>query len=180
MYIYRFLNNQNEIIYIGRTKNIKQRMEHHLGNRSHLNVNVYKELNSIEYCKLNNSNEMYIYEIYLINKYSPKYNTQYNSQAHLTFELPELTWTTYEKTLNSELLSYASESYIKVFTRLIDLETVSHVSYNVFFKLITNMSLDGKNRVLLGKNKKEITEKINLNHKTFNKALKELEEKKYG
>ena len=77
MYVYKFLNKENEIIYIGKAKSIKSRLSGH----SHLEEECYKEISYIEYCKLNNSNESSIYERYLINKHSPKYNKEFDNNS---------------------------------------------------------------------------------------------------
>lgn len=96
-YVYRFLNQNNETIYIGRTKNLKKRIEQeHFASHGHLPVECYKETKSVQYIKLTNQNEMIMYEIYLIDKYSPKYNIEHKQQEKCSFELPEKEWITYK------------------------------------------------------------------------------------
>jgi hypothetical protein len=92
MYVYKFLNEQEEIIYIGRTKNLKKRIETH----NHLPSECYDEADKIEYIKLDSTDEGIIYEMYLINKISPKYNTEFNKSPMFEFELPEKEWKVYE------------------------------------------------------------------------------------
>ena len=53
MYVYRFLNDKDEIIYIGRSKNLDKRLYNH----NHLPEECYKEIHKIEYVKLNNNDE---------------------------------------------------------------------------------------------------------------------------
>ena len=93
MYVYRFKNLEGNTIYIGKTEDLKSRLNHH----THLPKECYDEISLIEYSKFNNSDEMSIYERYLINIYSPKYNTQYNNGSNFTFKLEEPNWKVYKK-----------------------------------------------------------------------------------
>ena len=77
-YIYRFLDIYRRIIYIGRTSSLDKRINHHFTN-GHLPFECYDEAEFIEVAELNYEADMYIYEIYLINKYKPKYNTEFNN-----------------------------------------------------------------------------------------------------
>ena len=60
-YIYRFLNNKNEIVYVGKTTNLKNRFKQH----SHLTKEVVK----IEYIECASEADMTWKEIYYINLY---------------------------------------------------------------------------------------------------------------
>ena len=99
MYVYRFKNLKDEIIYIGKTEDLKSRLDNH----NHLPIECYDEINTIEYSIFNNSDEMSIYERYLINIYNPKYNIQYKNNSKFTFELPKLKWDMYIKVKNIEV-----------------------------------------------------------------------------
>lgn len=70
--VYKFLNKNNEIIYIGKTTDMINRMRLHFYgiNKDDWHNEVYK----IEYTVLPNISDINIYEIYLISKYIPKYN----------------------------------------------------------------------------------------------------------
>ena len=92
MYVYKFINNKDEVIYIGRTKSIKKRINNH----RHLPIECYKNTAKIKYAKLNNKDEAAIYERYLINMISPLYNDQFNNKSNFNFELPILKWENYE------------------------------------------------------------------------------------
>lgn len=92
MYIYKFLNINKEVIYVGRAKNIVYRFSSH----HHLNNNCYNEINEIHYSILSNDDESAIYERYYINKLNPKYNTQYKNNSKFRFTLPDLKWNIYE------------------------------------------------------------------------------------
>lgn len=69
--VYRFLNKENKIIYIGKAKNLKSRLSGH----NHLSNKCYDETETIEYVSFNNENDMDLAERYFICKENPKYNT---------------------------------------------------------------------------------------------------------
>ena len=100
-YIYRFLDADNNIIYIGKTNNIKRRIEgQHFSHRSHLPEQCYAETRKIEYSQFKSSTMMSMYEIFLINKHSPAHNKEFNHRESMGIELPELSWVEYMITDN--------------------------------------------------------------------------------
>ena len=74
--IYRFLNKDNEIIYIGKAKDLKNRLNSH----NHLPKECYDERIKIEYVSFDTMDEADIVERYLISKVKPKYNTDFKSK----------------------------------------------------------------------------------------------------
>lgn len=88
MYVYRFLNKYDEVIYIGKSKDVMKRLKQH----KHLSLVCYLETEKIQCTKLKNNDESSIYERYLINKISPKYNREYSNNSKFSFELPEIEW----------------------------------------------------------------------------------------
>jgi len=87
-FVYKFTNSLDEIIYIGKAKSMSNRMHGH----NHLPRECYDNISKIEYLEVNNPSEGSIYEIYYINKYSPKYNIVDNRGDDIGFELPEKEW----------------------------------------------------------------------------------------
>lgn len=69
--IYRFINRDNEIIYIGKAKDLNKRLNNH----NHLTEECYEERAYIEYAKFDTEYEMDFAERYYIQKINPKYNT---------------------------------------------------------------------------------------------------------
>ena len=96
MYIYRFINFKNEIIYIGKTKHLQKRLNTHFSNKGHLPDKCYLECEKIDILKVETEIKMDIYEIYLINKYNPKYNvlSNYKEKSSMNLEVNE-NWTEY-------------------------------------------------------------------------------------
>lgn len=91
--IYRFFNQKDEIIYIGKAKNLKTRLSNH----THLPRECYEEMVKIEYCCLTSEDELDLAERYLIPKYKPKYNTEFKQRdVSLTLHSFEnLVWQVY-------------------------------------------------------------------------------------
>lgn len=114
MYIYKLLDKNHNLLYIGTTNNVKVRVRNHFSNyinysaqglwRDQIAYFKYAEVNCIE---------ADIYEPYLINKLEPEYNDTYNHYDKKTdVELDELDFT--EPTPVEELnidVEYYTELY---------------------------------------------------------------------
>lgn len=100
-YIYIFVNGDKEVIYVGRTKNIKNRIRQHFGKEGHLEKEAYLMTTSIYYSCVHSANEARIYELYYISKHHPKYNLVFGDGGEISFELPELSFSIF--TLNQEM-----------------------------------------------------------------------------
>lgn len=88
-YVYRMLDKNGKIIYVGQTINLKNRMSAHFSN---LDEDDWRnEVENVEYIELKTKTDMIIYEIYYIAKYYPKYNIDYKNDE-CTFQLEELEW----------------------------------------------------------------------------------------
>lgn len=86
-YVYRFLNADGIVVYVGRTKNFLNRMSAHKYNSA-----FYRVGNKLEYTKLNNMMDMVITEKILIHNYKPEYNTVDKSDGQSMYDIPELKW----------------------------------------------------------------------------------------
>ena len=73
-YVYRFLDKTANILYIGKTNNIKRRMNVHFSSYGHLKENQYKQVEKIEYVELAHRLDMNLLEKYLINLWKPSFN----------------------------------------------------------------------------------------------------------
>ena len=92
-FLYRFLNKNNNIIYVGKTTNpMKKRMNRH----RHCPKQCYQERTKVLYAELETKADLFIYEVYYINKYMPKYNkaTKYKKQPQS--KIIGLVWKDYE------------------------------------------------------------------------------------
>lgn len=96
--MYRFLNEDFEVIYVGRTVNLNNRMRQHFGGKKgHLPVDCYKAVSRVDYLELNSKADMNIVELYFIGKYRPMYNTKDNT-SNVSLEINELkyAWLKYD------------------------------------------------------------------------------------
>jgi len=96
-FVYKFIDDDNQIIYIGKTIRLPARMVQHFKTDSHLTSECYDNVKCIFYCSLKTKAEMDIYEIYLIDKYRPRYNEKsVNQQDEFSsIVLPKLVWKEY-------------------------------------------------------------------------------------
>lgn len=83
--IYKFMNRDGEVIYIGKAKDLKNRLSNH----KHLPEECYEELAYIMYASFDTEYEMDFAELYYIDKIFPKYNT-INKDNGITFTIQEL------------------------------------------------------------------------------------------
>lgn len=83
--VYRFLNKCNEVIYVGKAKDLENRLYGH----NHLPKECYAETIYIEYIKFNTEYDIDFAERYFISKYKPKYNIALHEKV-LTFNVNEL------------------------------------------------------------------------------------------
>lgn len=83
--VYKFINRDNEIIYVGKAKNLKNRLSNH----NHLTDDCYKELAYIMYASFDTEHEMDFAERYYIQKLTPKYNTILSDKP-ISFDCDEL------------------------------------------------------------------------------------------
>lgn len=90
-YIYRFLDNNQNVLYIGKSVNVYKRINQHFGGEGHLPEECYMNCSSIEIIEYENPLEMDIGEIFFINKYKPKYNTisKYDANYKLDITINE-------------------------------------------------------------------------------------------
>lgn len=97
-YIYRFLDKNNNIIYIGKTKDIYKRINDHFGVKGHLPKDCYDTVERVEFATLYSYIDMNIYEMYLIDTIKPIYNTQFIfDEEESSLNLEELTFKPYDK-----------------------------------------------------------------------------------
>ena len=95
-YTYKFINKYNETSYIGYTgQQMAQRMNQHF-TKGHLPKSVYEEVAKIEYMKHKTKSDAQVWEVYLINKYKPRYNTLNKKNDMLTIDLGEENWKVYQ------------------------------------------------------------------------------------
>lgn len=73
-YIYKFINYEGDIIYIGKTDNLKQRMKQHFGPYPHLPKECYEQVEKVFFANVASKYNAELLETYFINEYHPIYN----------------------------------------------------------------------------------------------------------
>lgn len=96
MFVYRFRDITNEVIYVGRTNNFIRRIRNeHFTERGHLPEECYRQVVTVEYAEVRSVNDSKMYELYLIDKHEPRYNVIDVGGGGISFPMPELNWKVY-------------------------------------------------------------------------------------
>jgi hypothetical protein len=109
-YVYKFHNQYNDLLYIGKTNNLTQRIQSHKNNKKWWN-----EVDKIEYTECKNKTDMDLYEIYYINKLNPRYNISTSNGVSASFILDDLKFIKYEEQIyNGTIKSNEQTDFDKV------------------------------------------------------------------
>ena len=75
-FVYKFIDEKNNVLYVGKTVNMDARMKNHFSKKSHLHGSgLYEQIQRIEYMTCKNEFEALQKELMYINFYKPKFNT---------------------------------------------------------------------------------------------------------
>lgn len=81
--VYRFYNEVNQLVYVGKSKHIRRRINQHLKNtKSAKGLSLLKEIVRIEYEMTGSELIASIVELNLINKYQPKFNSPFRKSKY--------------------------------------------------------------------------------------------------
>ena len=96
-YIYRFIDSNGNIVYVGKTSQaLDKRIGQHF-TRGHLPKQCYSSIARIEYQKYKTESDALIMETYYITKYNPKFNKLQKSRDLPTLELDINEWKLYRQ-----------------------------------------------------------------------------------
>lgn len=85
------------LIYLGRTRQkLQSRLHGHFFKAPMLRVINIKSVSRIEYAEFKTEADMFLYEIYYINKLKPPFNRDDKSKEILTIHLPEVVFVPFE------------------------------------------------------------------------------------
>ena len=108
-YVYRFLDKNEKIIYIGKTGDMDSRIRNHIDS-GHLPLSCYKTIEKIEYIEVPTKVDMDILELYLINKFKPFFNRLDKEKSELYTNITnDLQWKPYSKVDYKLLLKYKNQ-----------------------------------------------------------------------
>lgn len=105
-YVYRFINKNGAIIYVGKTNDLDNRIYTHI-NDGHLPLECYSQVYKIQYLIFKTKVDMDIAELYFINKFKPLYNKLDKEFNPIEIEFQnEFKWLNYEKLDFTSMYSY--------------------------------------------------------------------------
>lgn len=99
-----YYNDPPFLVYLGRTdQKLQQRLHNHFFKKPMLREIDLYSVSKIEYAKFKTQADMFLYEIYYINKYKPLLNRDDKAKDELTISLSEVNWEEFR--MDSVLLS---------------------------------------------------------------------------
>lgn len=138
-YIYKYLNKNEEIIYIGLTSRpIKKRIKEHEVEE------LQKETYRIEYAKVKTEADMRMYELYYINKYNPKFNVRdlYVDGNQIT--LPELNFVPYlETNIEQDIRNTSNERIYSSWVKDGQINVVVNDAYERWKEKSVSLNING-------------------------------------
>ena len=100
----------NKIVYVGRTAQpLQTRLHGHLFKAPMMRTFNIDLVSKVEYTELSTEANMFLYEIYYINKWKPALNVDDKAHDELSIQLPELVWTEFETPLMDKWKQQLSE-----------------------------------------------------------------------
>ena len=111
-YTYRFVDANENIIYVGYTaQSMAKRMGQHM-ERGHLPKKCYKSIARIDCIKWETKSDAQVMEVYFINKYHPIYNKLDKQNDHLNIQVTdEKEWQVYQ-VIKKPNIKYEAENGI--------------------------------------------------------------------
>lgn len=164
--IYRFKDNKNKIIYIGKARKLIERIKTH----RHLPEECYRSIDKIEFVSFDSYDDTDIVERYLISKLKPRFNREFSDRkVTITIDfIDNLKWTVLDK---SKYQNFFDNRFIESKEVSIIIEDIDVLEGNNIIKSIrlNEVILDMWNI---------FTEKTNVDkHTLMAQALKEYMEK---
>ena len=158
-YVYRFLNEESEVIYVGRTNSLRTRISSHFSVNGHLPEGCYNNTKRIEYIEMDSEIDMVIKEIYYISKFKPFYNRKsFYDCTNMLIDPQEKAdnWTLYE--FNNREAKKSADS--KIHIRLGELLKERNISV---FKLaeMTNLKINTIEKLISDRGNRIPVEPVN-------------------
>ncbi len=113
-YIYKFVDKEEHVLYVGKSKNLEQRISDHLRNKDWI-----KEGFKIYIANTISQTDMDIYELYYINKLKPIYNVANAYNIEFSINLADLDFSLY-KIINQDDIPKPKEEEKTFKTNTID------------------------------------------------------------
>ena len=111
-YTYRFVDTNENVIYVGYTgQTMAKRISQHF-TKGHLPKKCYKSIARIDYIKWDSKSDAQVMEVYYINKYHPKFNKLDKQGDRLNIQIEdEKEWKVYQ-VIKKPNIKYETETGI--------------------------------------------------------------------
>ena len=111
-YTYRFVDTNENVIYVGYTgQTMAKRISQHF-TKGHLPKRCYKSIARIDYIKWDSKSDAQVMEVYYINKYHPKFNKLDKQGDRLNIQIEdEKEWKVYQ-VIKKANIKYEAENGI--------------------------------------------------------------------
>ena len=111
-YTYRFVDTNENVIYVGYTgQTMAKRISQHF-TKGHLPKKCYKSIARIDYIKWDSKSDAQVMEVYYINKYHPKFNKLHKQVDILNIQIEdEKEWKVYQ-VIKKTNIKYEAENGI--------------------------------------------------------------------
>ena len=111
-YTYRFVDTNENVIYVGYTgQTMAKRISQHF-TKGHLPKKCYKSIARIDYIKWDSKSDAQVMEVYYINKYHPKFNKLDKQGDRLNIQIEdEKEWKVYQ-VIKKTNIKYEAENGI--------------------------------------------------------------------
>jgi len=176
-FVYRLIDENNEIVYVGKTESLPTRTNQHFSKNSHLYPKVKGSKLRLQYIAMASTSLMQIREIYYINLYKPKYNTVFMNDEPSIFisDFVNDVWLDY--TPSEELVIQNKLGYFNEFTKIKTIfKRKRNNKYYVYIEIETSK---GKNKqISKGSfyNEEEANKLIDLLKKQSVKYLRQIDQ----
>lgn len=115
--VYRILDKNNNVLYIGKSEQLETRIKNHIRGKSNLPKECRDKINKVEYLEFYSESDMSVFEIFTICYYKPEYNIE-NKDDLTLFKLTipnvwnELDIKTYKRIVNTSPMGICARSFI--------------------------------------------------------------------
>ena len=142
--VYQFSNKKKQIIYIGKAKNLKNRLRSYFNNKSQSpkNIAMLRNATDVDWIVVRNEVEALITEANLIKAHSPKYNILLKDDK--TFPFIRITNEPYPQVILTRKIINDSSKYYGPFTDVKHLRNTMKALHNLFPIRSCNYYIDDK------------------------------------
>lgn len=135
--VYRLLDENNKVLYIGKSEQLKIRIVNHIRGKSNIPDECCKKIKRVEFLEFETEADMDLFEIYAISYYQPPYNKEGVSKLGLIrIEIPkvwnELLIDSFYKIIKTDVIKSSQEEvdYTEVELDMGDFHFDKHIFTN--------------------------------------------------